>query len=193
MDFKGLWKSYEGGQAPDFQEIRQKAEKYKKQNRQKAIAVLVTVLLTITFIAFIGYHYQSDIITTKLGMIFSVLAILSFGVIYSQSIPLLFNLGFEMNNSQYLSQFQRLKAKQEFIQTKAISGYFILLTLGLVLYMIEFVNRMPMVWAIASYVMLLAWVGLNWFYFRRKMIKQQTAQIDQLINQLKRIESQLDE
>ena len=105
--------------------------------------------------------------------------------------PLLINHSLELDSKAQLKQLITLKRKQRFQQTTLLNGYFILLSLGLGLYMYEYVIRMTLPWAIFSYGIVLFWIALNAFYFRPKMIKKQHVKLNQLIAQLKDFDEQL--
>ena len=105
--------------------------------------------------------------------------------------PLLLNQSLELDAKAQLKQLILLKEKQRFQQTTLLNGYFILLSLGLGLYMYEYIIRMTLPWAIFSYGIVLFWIALNAFYFRPKIIKKQQTKLNQLIAQLKDLSEQL--
>ena len=72
-----------------------------------------------------------------------------------------------------------------------LSIYFVMLGLGIVLYMIEYTMMMTTFWAIFAYTLTLAWIAFNWFFIRPRTIKKQQAKLDELIGKFSDISEQL--
>ena len=68
-----------------------------------------------------------------------------------------------------------------------------MLTVGICLYMIEPTMRMSLNGQILAYVVTLAWVALNWFYIRPRMIKKQQGKINDLIERFGKLQEQINE
>jgi hypothetical protein len=68
------------------------------------------------------------------------------------------------SNAAYLQKLIAIKTKQKFLQSKMLSYYFIVLGLGLCLYMYEYTSMMTMFWDFA-YTITLFWVGLFGFTY----------------------------
>ncbi|TRX60642.1 hypothetical protein FNH22_06245 [Fulvivirga sp. M361] len=190
IDLKEFWHHQESAM-PDVTQIVNAAKKYKNVHLRKLIVANVVALFTSAFIIFIWIYYQPELVITKIGIVLVLIAIGLYLFVYNQMMPLLVKVGFEMNSRQYLSQLLRLKEKQQFLQTKLISLYFVLLSAGISLYMLEYVQRMTLLAAVFSYLLLALWIGINWFYFRPVTIKKQNARIDQLILKFKEVQQQL--
>jgi hypothetical protein len=78
------------------------------------------------------------------------------------------------------------------MQTKMLGFYFITLSLGICLYMYEYISRMTNVGAFFSYLITLTWIGFNWFYLRPKTIKKQQTKLNELISKFETLNKQLD-
>jgi hypothetical protein len=157
--------------------------------------ILTNVLLigTTLFIAFIWYYYQPQFLTTKIGIILAILAMVVYLYIYNQLIPSLKQMNFAQTNSAYLQQLKTLKAKQFFLQGQAMAAYFLLLGAGLCLYMYEYTSRMTLFSGILAYTLTLGWIAFNWFHLLPKAAKKQQAELDTLIQNLENISQQLTE
>jgi hypothetical protein len=140
IDFKKIWNTQKI-KTPKVEILYAKANKLKSRSFLKLIVVNITLLLTITFIGFIWYYYQPELVTTKIGIIFTILAMLIFLLPYNKQFSLLSKTKTEPNNKEYLQQLIKLKEKQTFQQTTMLSIYFILLALGIGLYMFEYVSK----------------------------------------------------
>ena len=190
IDFKQYWNKQKIV-TPATKELIKRANEFKRKARFKLIAANLVLLATCMGISFIWFYYQPEFLTTKLGIVLCIIAILIYLVCHNTLAPLLVNHSIELDTKTQIKQLILLKEKQRFQQTTLLSSYFILLSLGLGLYMYEYVIRMTLSWAIFSYGIVLFWVALNAFYFRPKMIKKQQLKLNQLIAQLKDFDEQL--
>ena len=132
-----------------------------------------------------------DLKTTKIGIIIIMIAILIYVAFQSTLTPLILKRNLDANAKEQLLQLLKFKEKQRFQQSTLLNGYFFLLSLGLALYMYEYVVRMTLTWAILTYGIVLFTIALNAFYFRPKTIRKQQARLDKLIAQLKDLKKQL--
>ncbi len=189
-DFKYLWNKQEVA-TPDMTELLKKTGHFRR--RQLGKLILTNVLLTATalFIGYIWYNYQPQMISTKTGMALVILAMFCFLVVYNGWLPLLKKIEHTSTTQVYLQQLLKLKEKQRFLQTTMLSVYFLMLSLGIFLYMIEPVSQMSKGWAIFSYGLTLVWVCFNWFFIRPRNIRKQEQKINALIADYQALNAQL--
>jgi len=190
IDLKELWNKQKTT-TPDAKELFDKIKRLKKNNLYALIATNVALLLTCAFIGFVWYYFQPEMITTKIGIVLAIIAMVLYLFAYNRMIPLLVHVGFDMNNNQCLQQLLKLKEKQLFLQTTILNIYCILLSAGLFLYLIEYALRMELIWAVVSYAVTFLWIVVVWFDFRLRIIKKQQAKINGLINKLEVLDRQL--
>jgi hypothetical protein len=86
-----------------------------------------------------------------------------------------------------------VRTKQNFLQKKILTAYFILLSAGLLLYIYEYARRMSAAGFFATYGITIAWVLFNWWYIRPRTIRKQQLQLNQLIDQLTALTKQFEE
>jgi membrane protein YdbS with pleckstrin-like domain len=192
IDFKKIWNTQKI-KTPKVEILYAKANKLKSRSFLKLIVVNITLLLTITFIGFIWYYYQPELVTTKIGIIFTILAMLIFLLPYNKPFSLLSKTKTEPNNKEYLQQLIKLKEKQTFQQTTMLSIYFILLALGIGLYMFEYVSKMTITWGIITYAITILWFAINWFYVRPKTITKQNAKLNKLLGEFEKLNNQMND
>ncbi len=72
-----------------------------------------------------------------------------------------------------------------------LSVYFIILSLGIGLYLFEYVSKMTRFWGIFTYAITLLWIAINWFYLRPKTIKKQNAKPNKLLAEFKNLTNQM--
>ena len=190
INFKEYWNKQKI-ETPTPKELIKKANQFKKKTRFKLITANIILLATCMGIGFIWFYYQPEFLTTKLGIVLCIIAMLVYMGFHHTLAPLLSNHNLELDTKAQLKQLRILKEKQRFQQTTLLNAYFILFSLGLGLYMYEYIIRMTLPWAIFSYSIVLFWIALNAFYFRPKVIKKQQIKLNQLIAQLKNLNEQL--
>ncbi|CAM4404883.1 hypothetical protein ZONE111905_19985 [Zobellia nedashkovskayae] len=184
-----LW-SRQTTKPPQMDELLSKFTKIKRQNLTKLIAVNFLMFATITFIIFIWLYFEPKLITTKIGIALTILGILVYLFVYNKLIPYLRKIDENQSNSEFLKTVIKLKEKQKFLQTKMLQIYFIILTVGLCLYLYEYVSLMPFPWSIFAYVVTLVWIGFNWFYLRPRVVGKERDKLNRIIKKFESISRQ---
>lgn len=190
IDFKGFWNNQKI-ETSDTKKLIKKAIQFKRKALINLIAANVIALATSIAIGFVWYYFQPEFLSTKIGIILCIMAMLIYIAFYNTLVPLLLKKNLELSAKEQLQQLLTLKEKQRFQQTTLLNSYFIILSSGLILYMYEYILKMTLPLAILSYSIMLIWIALNVFYFRPKTIKKQQAKLNKLIAQLKELKEQL--
>ncbi|GEN68020.1 MULTISPECIES: hypothetical protein [Chryseobacterium] len=190
IDFKNIWKQQTSNK-PNLEELLGKLKKFKNENLRKIIIMNVLLIVTSIGIAFIWYQFQPQLMTTKAGIILVILAMVIFLLVYNKMFMIFYTIDNTQSNSQYLQSLYSVKNKQKFIQTTMLNVYFIMLFLGICLYMYEYTLQMTSLYALLAYTLMIVWIGFNWFYIRPKTIKKQEAKLNGLINKFEEINNQL--
>ncbi len=191
IDLKALWHREETN-APDVKEIFERANKLHRKTRNRIWLANILLTLTAIYIIYISWHYQFKVITTEIGILLIIVAIVFNVVSNSRIIPLLFNIDMKTSSRQYLAQLIRIKQKQEFLNKTILTWYFILLSSGLFLYMLEFAARMTLKGQLLSYGITFSWIALHWFYLMPKAINKQQAELNAIIAKLTAVNGQLE-
>lgn len=190
IDFKNLWKQ-QTAEKPSIEELLGKLKSFKKENIRKLVATNILLIITCIFIGLIWYYYQPQMLTTKIGIVVVIVAMVIFLTAYNQLFMNFYRLDNNLTNNEYLQSLYLLKNRQKFMQTTMLNLYFILLFIGICLYMYEYTSRMKLIYAITTYVVTFVWIAINWFYLRPKTIKKQQAKINGLIDKFEEINNQL--
>jgi hypothetical protein len=190
-DIKNIWQQTSDKNLPSVKEILLQVEKLRKKMIRKNILGALTLVFTFLFISFIGCHYDFKLWTTKAGIIIALVSIV-IGIIFNTRLVklLLKQSDPTLDNNSYLHQLMTFRTNQRFIQTTGISLYFILLTVGILLYMYEFAVR-DLVFGIISYSTTLGWIAFNWFYVRKKSIAKQEKEINEQIENIEKLISNI--
>jgi membrane protein YdbS with pleckstrin-like domain len=192
IDFATIWQQQKVSQ-PNSEELLGKLKKFKKSSVRKLIISNILLTATSGFILFVWYYYQPQFISTKLGIIVTILAMVIYLFTYNKQFTTFSKIDATQNISDYLQNLSSLKTKQKFMQSTMMSLYFSMLSLGISLYMYEYASRMTIFWGIFTYAITLAWIGFNWIYIRPIKVKKEQAKLDELINKFEAINSQLKE
>lgn len=170
-----------------------KANSLKKLMVKKLLISNLILISTSVLIALVWYYYQPQFLSTKIGIVFCFVAMLMYLTVYNTIIPFLKQVTNVNDSKSHLAHLLRIKEKELFRQTTLLNIYFIVLTLGLCLYMYEYTSRMTVTWAIICYVIVLLWISINAFYLNPKRTKPQQKKIQKLIDSLKNIQDQLND
>jgi predicted signal transduction protein with EAL and GGDEF domain len=190
IDFKDLWKQ-QAVSPPNIEKLLSKLKYFKRVSLRKLVITNVLLIATSAFIIFIWYFYQPEFISTKIGIILSIFAMMLYLFVYNKLVAFYKTIDGTQSNSEYLQKLISIKTKQHFLQSTMLSLYFILLGSGLCLYMYEYTSRMTIFWGIFTYVVMLGWIGFTWFYLRPKEIKKEQARVNGLIAKFEAVNKQL--
>lgn len=190
IDFKELW-SKQAAPVPNKGDLLLKINRLKTSNLKKIIYTNTYLLTTSLFIIFIWIYFQPEFITTKIGIVLTILAMAIFLVVYNRSIPLYKKINDNQSNREYLKSLLAIKSKQQFLQNRMLSIYYAMLSLGISLYMYEYASRMTLFGAILTYVISFSWIAFCWFYIRPKQIRKEEEKIAPIINWLKEANKEL--
>ena len=192
IDFKNIWKQQTSNK-PNIEELLGKLKKFKNENLRKLILTNLLLIATSLGIVFIWYRYQPQLATTKIGIVLVILAMVIFLLAYNKLFMVFYKIDDTQSNSDYLQNLYVVRNKQKFMQTTMLNLYFIMLFLGICLYMYEYASRMTLISGILAYGLTFIWIGINWFYLRPKTIRKQQSKIDVLIDKFEEINNQLKE
>jgi membrane protein YdbS with pleckstrin-like domain len=190
IDFKDLW-SKQTSNAPGLENVISEITKMKQANLKKLVVTNILLLSTSIFIVLIWLYYQPQLITTKMGIIIIILAMVIYLAAYNKSFSLYKSQMNAQSNSDYIKDLLAIKARQVFMEKTMLNVYFILLSTGIGLYMYEYTSRMKPIWGCVTYGITAIWILYNWFYVRPKKIRHQKEKLDTIISRFKMVNQQL--
>jgi hypothetical protein len=192
IDLKALWQQQPAGNKPDINAVIKRAMILKRKTRNKLIWGNVVLIATAVFVMVIWANLSTRVLTTTIGIILIVCSIVAFVAVSSGLHRALFKSHPEADTFTYLNQLVSMQKKQQFIQTKVMKLYFVFLSLGLFLYMMEFEQRMSVIWAGVTLLCCFGWLAFAYFYLGRRQFKKQQAEITGTIAKLQAINKQLE-
>ena len=190
-DIKNIWQNQKDVKVPAYENIIKKIKKNRMRIILKNILGALSLSLTLIVIVAVLFKYDFEYPTTRLGIVFIIIAIIGAIVMHSQLLRIISGrLDDSSDTSSYLKKLTRYQHLQKILHTKGVTIYFIVLTGGLILYLFEFFMR-DVKFGIIAYTLTLGWIAFVWFYLRPKTIKKQEKRIGELIKQTESISDQL--
>jgi hypothetical protein len=193
IDLKKMYAAADPAPPSGMDDLIKKANRLKNK---KMIGTGMTNLLLVStgiYISLLCTKDQPQFITTNIGIILIISAILIYVIVSNQFLPILFRVSNAQDNNKYMKDLLALKNKQRFFHSTIMNVSFALLTTGICLSMIESVSKLTSLWSICAYVLTVLWIGFNWFYIRPKTIKKQQGHLDEMIENIERVNQQLKE
>lgn len=191
IDFKDLWKKQTVSQ-PDMQDLLSRVSVFKKMALRSLWMTNIMLLATSIFIIFIWIYFKPQLISTKIGIVLVILAMVIYLLVYNKLFGKYKDIDATTTNHDYLQKLVLIKKKQQFLQTNMMSLYFLMLSAGIGLYMYEYASRMTLLGAGLTYGITFLWILFNWFFIRPKQIKKQQDKINSLIQRFEEATHQLE-
>ena len=189
-NFKDLWQAQNTTSNTGSKEIVLKAKHLQKKTRIKLLLSNLLLFATMLFIIGIVLYFKPQMITTKIGAILVIIAIIMQIATSTKLITLIKESDTQTSNAAYLNQLLIIKKKQAVLQSSIMAIYSILLGLGIALYMLEYVLRMTLLGGLLTYGITGLWIAFNWFYLRPKIIIKQQQKLNDSIAALESVKNQ---
>jgi len=130
-------------------------------------------------------------LTTKVGIVLVISAIAMQVIASTSLLQFLFRSNPVADSASYLAQLIKLRHKQEFLHKTMMTLYFILLSSGMLLYMIEYTMMMGRRNGAIAYGLTFGWIAFAWFYIRPRTARKQLGPLNEVIKQLEEVNKQL--
>ncbi|WP_298225146.1 hypothetical protein [Flavobacterium sp.] len=190
INFNQLWQSHQNIPEIDAATIVLQAQQMQRKTKIKLLLGNLLLFATMIFIIGIVVYFKPEMITTKIGSLLVIIAILMQIIASMRLIPLVNKSNAQTNPEAYLNQLLAFKKKQAFIQSTIMTLYFLFLSVGLALYMIEYTLRGSIFFILATYGTTMIWIAFNWFYIRPRTIRKQEQKLNEAIRNLENITGQ---
>jgi hypothetical protein len=186
-NFQDIWNNKKT-EVPNLQEIKSKADKYKKKQMLSTIWQLLGLAATAMMIIVIWTTIDFKMWTTSFGIVLILVALALYIYLYSKNINVIRSINPSISNQEYLASLKKLQQQQLYMQTKGISIYYILLSAGFAFYFYEFALMMSTLGGILAYGLTFFWLAIVWFFIRPKQVRKQNEKISTVIDSLEMIE-----
>ena len=190
INFTDLWKKQSISQ-PNINELMGRLKHFKKTSLRRLILTNVMLIATCVLILLIWWYYQPQWVSTKIGIVLNVAIMAIYLFVYNKLFDAYKAIDNTDSNVAYLQKLIAIKTKQKFLQSKMLSIYFLVLGIGICLYMYEYTSMMSLMGGFFVYAIFLFWMGFVWFYLRPRQIIKEDLKIDNLIEKFQSINNQL--
>lgn len=189
MNIKALWNK-QIVPTPDRFDLSHKIKVFRRNGVRRLLILNAILLLTICFVVFIWIYFKPQSIYTEIGILLTIPPISIVILQNWRMLPVYREINESCTNSDYIAGLLAVKSKERLMQTKILNLYFILLSVGIGMYMYEYTFERSILLGIVAYLLFLLWVGINWFVWRPRIIRRNRQNIDSLIEQAERIQRQ---
>ena len=188
-----LWQNAPAPGAEDISILMKGIRKKRKQLAMRGFFGLISLLFTAIFIAWIGIEYDAKFITTRIGVVITLIAVIGGMGFSSQALKyILWPLDNATDNMAYLAKMKEYQHKQYYMQTTGMMAYFIVLSIGMALYMYEFTHaNLPFM--LIAYGLTFGWILFAWVYIRPRQTRIEREKLNTIIEQLERVVGQIGE
>lgn len=191
MDFKALWNKEAAKDRPDINVLLKKAGGLRKAVRIRVLAQSAVLLSSVAILVFRGVKMEHRQLTTTIGFVMMVVAMVSYVIASNQLLPMLFKSNVGASSQEYLRQLIRIKRKLEFLDKVMVNIYFSLLFVGLFLGTLQFTTNISIAWAALYYVITFGLMTGCWVYSRRTWIRKKQKSLTDVIEKLEAVNGQL--
>jgi hypothetical protein len=190
IDFKAIWQQQDVVAKPDVKEITKRSGQLRRKVRNKLLWVNGILVLATAYYIFLGFGIHTAV-TTRIGAALVILGFVAYLLVSTGLLLSLFKSHPEADSFAYLTELLAIRKKQEFIQTKVMRLYMLVLSAGISLCMIDPAKKMGVLWGSIAYIVLVAWMSFVYLYLKPRKLKKEQAEFNTVIEKLQAINNQL--
>lgn len=188
-ELRQIWLTADTGGLPPSSQMASLVKKYRDQKLWKIALTITASIILFGIIVVIAFTYEVRMLTTRIGEIMmgaaGIILIFSSMSFYKQFYKLK-----DCSNRDYLHHMEHIKQQHLFYFKRTQGIGFILASGGTMLYAYEFVKD-DMQDALMVYGGFILYMILTWFVLRPKVMKRQNGKINEQIDKLRELETQL--
>lgn len=190
IDFKAIWQQQDVVAKPDVKEVIKRSGQLKKKARNRLIWVNIVMVFATVYYFVIGFAAHTTTIT-RIGATLVMFGFVAYLLISNGLLLSLFKSHPEADSYAYLTELLSIRKKQEFIQTKVLNLYMLVLSAGVFLCMIQPAIKMGVLWGSVAYILIFGWISFVLFYLKPRRLKKERAEFNAVIEKLQAINNQL--
>ncbi len=189
MNLNALWRNQKVPD-PNINELKSKLDGFRSKRIKRAIIVMSLLLAVVIGSASVWLFFQPEMWATRVGLICILTALVIFLIAQNKLITYYKSIPESMNPTQFVAYLLKIKSKELHLQTTILNGYFILISIGFLLYLYEYTSKMASLQGLIYYICILLWIALNWFFIRPRQIKKHQLEINELLHHYHKISDQ---
>ena len=189
-NLKEIWNQQKETVVPDVSQIISKAKKEKQSMGNKIVIESIVLLLTIVFITCVVASIDFKMATTYIGVGSMLATIFIFSVIRLYQVYKLKKIDLTATPKKVLLQLEQYYAFQQFVSTKCMIAYFILLNLAFVFYFIEVMAPMSILLKITVLTVFTSWMLIAYFILGKRQKQKEYDKTQHIIDSIKKVETE---
>ena len=188
-ELKAIWQTAKTDELPTTADMVKMAKKFRYQKlRNKVLSIIVGVGAMGLMLAFF-FNTPVVAITTVAGMIFTLIACVILIYTNARSIKRFIDLK-DYSNKEFIQFLEQTRRNQLYYYKYTQVMGLLFSSIGLLLFLYEFVNHQTVLWAV-FYTVAVGWTVIICFYLRPRNFKKQSAKLNDMLTLLKKINDQL--
>lgn len=190
-DLKAIWLSAKTDHLPTSEEVVSMAKKFRNKTLRRKIVMITVACFNSLLMLAVMVFYKSTLLSTWIGEILIIVSCSLLASTNIRSIGRFYNLR-DTTNDEFLEFLEKTKQNQirYYRKTEVIRQG--LGSIGLLVYLYEFVHRDLMVMTIA-YSVIVAYLAILWFIVRPRRFKKNLDQLSEKQNRVEKLIDQLNE
>jgi hypothetical protein len=188
-----LWKAPQSLNIPAADAIIKKAEKEKNQVANKLLAQCACLIFSVAVISYIVYKVNFEYLSSYIGIAIIFICIVAFSAIRFMQAQFLRKADFSQSPTILLQQFEAFHKKQQWINTKGVIWYTIILNIAFAFYFYETVILAPFTnfWKLFILFVYIVWMLIATFWLGKKSVKKEHEKVNAIIEKIKQLKEGL--
>lgn len=186
MDLKSLWNARKIPVA-DLSSVRKQVRRFRWHRLMEVSAIIILTISVMALGVVVWVCWTPQLVVTKIGIVLVTIAFVLSVLSHGRSLYLYYGLNEHCTGINYVNRLLAIKRQEIRLQRIVLSLYFLFLSLGFGLYGYEYTFYRSTVIGVVSYTLLSAWIALNWFVLRPRMLKKRNRRFSDCISHIEKI------
>ncbi|MGI4729417.1 MAG: hypothetical protein ACRYFL_14545 [Janthinobacterium lividum] len=189
-ELSSLWMAQPKAEQVPVDTLLKQVKKSTAALNQKLLWSIVLMAATFVFMIVLFLFFLFNSWLTYAGIFITMSTILIYGIFMYRDYRLIGSHDPTTEINIYLEKLKSYQTSRTRVNGAMLYIYTFLLTLGLGLFMIEILKSLSVFFEIAIYTILIVWIFLVMFYWRKWIIKAEQEKIGEIIERLERLKNQ---
>lgn len=193
-DIETLWKTAMPLRVlPDAADIMSKASRIKRQVRNKILRQTISLILVVPSMGYLMYAVDFDYISSYIGIALMLICVLLFSFFRFKQALFLSRADFSKAPAALLNQFEKFYEEQQWLHTKGLRWYSIVLNIAFGLYFYETIYMAALSNHIKIIIIILyiAWMFIVTFWAEKMSARNELSKTRSIIQHLKKLNREL--
>jgi hypothetical protein len=188
-----IWKQQKQSTLPDVSVIIAKAKKEKQTVANKILFQVITLVLSMVGVIWVVATVDFKMITTFIGIGLMFICVFGFSAIRLYQMVTLNKIDLTQSPSKTLVQLEQFYTFQQFVGTKIMLAYFVVLNIAFAFYFIEVMQPMSTLLKTIVIITYVAWMLVAYFFIGKKQKAREYERTQRIINSIKEMEQKYQE